>query len=160
MTKNQVSKLLIDAINRLFESDSILLQSSYNINERTVSHRLALHLDSLLSNTDYDVDVEYNRMRNDYDPDAVGNLMGKRLNLDDSGGDFSIVYPDIIVHKRETDINLIIVEIKMAWKNSKRNFDYVKINEYMNELRYQHGVYVQLHENREKCVIEFGPFSL
>ncbi len=160
MTKRQVKQLLGAAIDVLFEKDSILLQRGYNVNERTVSHRLALHLDNFLTETDYDVDVEYNRMRNDYDPDAVGNLMGKQLNWEESGEGSSYVYPDIIVHKRESSDNLLEIEIKMAWKNEKKGFDYLKINEYISQLGYKFGVYIELHESRENCLVEFGPFNL
>lgn len=86
--------------------------------------------------------------------------MGKILNWEDSGEGNSFVYPDIIIHKRDTSINIAEIEIKMSWKNRKKKFDYLKINEYMKQLGYQFGVYIELYEERENCLIEFGPFDV
>ncbi len=159
MTKEKINQIIIASIDILFERDSFLLSRNYDINERAVSHKLAIYLESHFSKLGYDVDVEYNRMRGDYDVDAVGNLMGKKLNWEESGEGSSHVYPDIIVHKRDTDNNLLEIEIKMAWKNKKKTFDYEKIDEYMNQLGYAFGVYIELDENRDNCKVEFGPFN-
>lgn len=160
MNKSDIQILIETALNELYNRDSELLAEVYDINERTVSHRLALYLENLLSHTGYDVDVEYNRMREYYDGDGVGNLMGKQLNWEESGEGSSYVYPNIIVHKRDSEDNLLEIEIKMAWKNRKKDFDYVKINEYINQLGYKFGVYIELNETRENCIVEFGPFSV
>lgn len=78
--KEKVTKILNETIDKLFELDSYLLKESYDINERTVSHRFALHLNEHFKDTEYDVDVEYNRMRSEYgNIEDVGNLMGKKL---------------------------------------------------------------------------------
>jgi hypothetical protein len=159
MTKEKINQIIEASIDMLFEKDSFLLSRDYDINERTVSHKLAIYLESYFSKFGYDVDVEYNRMRGDYDPDAIGNLMGKRLNWEDSGEDSSFVYPDIIIHKRDSNENLLEIEIKMAWKNGKKTFDYEKIDEYMNQLGYSFGAYIELDENRDDCKVEYGPFN-
>jgi hypothetical protein len=104
--------------------------------------------------------VEYNRMLNDYGDDVIGNEIGKRLNFEKYGKDTSTVYPDIIVHKRNTTDNLLEIEVKMEWKNSKKDFDLIKINEYINQLGYKFGVYLELAEKRENCKIHFGPFNI
>ncbi len=163
--KEKVTKILNETIDKLFELDSYLLKESYDINERTVSHRFALHLNEHFKDTEYDVDVEYNRMRSEYgNIEDVGNLMGKKLHWEDSGEDSGensrFVFPDIIVHKRDKHDNLIEIEIKMSWKNGKKNFDFDKINRYMNELNYKFGVYIELSENRKDCLVEFGQFNI
>lgn len=48
----------------------------------------------------------------------------------------------------------------MAWKNGKKEYDLDKINQYMEELKYRFGVYIELSENRTDCLIKFGPFGL
>jgi len=98
-------------------------------------------------------------MRNNYGEDIIGNLIGKNLDFEKYDKDSSAVYPDIIVHKRDTNNNLLEIELKMKWKNGKREFDFMKINEYINQLNYKFGVYIELSENRENCKIEFGPFN-
>lgn len=161
MDRTKVENILVGAIDLLYEKDFDLLKRDYDISERTISHRLAIYIETFFQNTGYQVDIEYNRMREKYGGgDDIGNLMGKRLNWENSGEGSSYVYPDIIVHKRDTDQNLVEIEIKMAWKNRKKDSDYKKINEYMSELGYEYGVYIELYENRKDCLIEFGPFDL
>ncbi|MEY8869022.1 hypothetical protein AB9K24_05910 [Meridianimaribacter flavus] len=160
MEPELVHSLIQKSVNDLYKYDSYILSNHYNINERSVTHRLAIYLEKQFSDYGYHVDIEYNRMRKDYDnKDELGNLMGKKLNWEDTGEGSSYVYPDIIVHKRDTDDNLIEIEVKMAWKNYKKQFDYDKINRYMTQLGYQFGVYVELHENLGDCLIEYGKFE-
>lgn len=164
-SKTKIKEILNDTIDKLFEIDQYLLKENYNINERSVSHRLALHLNEYFKNSDYDVDIEYNRIREEYgNVGDIGNLMSKKLhweNSDEASGENSrFVFPDIIVHKRDKHDNLIEIEIKMAWKNEKKQYDYDKINQYMQELKYKFGVYIELAEKRKDCLIEFGPFEL
>lgn len=152
-------------IDKVFEFDSYLLKENYDINERTVSHRFALHLNTFFEDSDYNVDIEYNRIRSEYgNMEDIGNLMSKKLhweNSDETSGENSrFVFPDVIVHKRDKHDNLLEIEIKMAWKNGKKQFDLDKINHYMDELKYQFGVYIELSEKRKDCVIEFGRFDL
>ncbi len=86
--------------------------------------------------------------------------MGKILNWDKTKEGSSFVYPDIIVYKRNTDENLIEIEVKMAWKNHKKDYDYKKINEYMNQLGFTYGLYIELHEDLENVKVEYGPFNI
>ena len=160
ITQQQIQKIIEKAIDELYLKDASILLKEYDIHERTITHRLAMYLDSLFMDKSYNVDVEYNRMRDRYgDGDDVGNLMGKRLKWENSGEGSDYVYPDIIVHKRDSNQNLVEIEVKMAWKNRKCDLDYTKINEYMEQLGYQFGIYIELAEKREKCKIEFGPFD-
>ena len=164
-TEEKVREIINKTIDKLFEVDSYLLKESYDINERTVSHRLALHLNEHFAETDYNVDIEYNRIREEYgNIEDVGNLMSKKLHWENSeeasGENSRFVFPDIIVHKRDKHDNLIEIEIKMAWKNGKKQYDLDKINQYMVELKYQFGIYIELSENRKDCIVEFGLFDL
>ena len=65
-------KILLDFLNK----EKFLLEN--NLNERTITHKLAELLDIEFSKLEYDVDCEYNRMENrnmSYEESA------KRLNL-------------------------------------------------------------------------------
>lgn len=159
-TKEQIEDILNKSIDELFEKDAQIIFETYNLHERSITHRLAIYIENHFENTGYVVDVEYNRMRNIYGQDVIGNLIGKNLDFEKYGRDTSNVYPDIIVHKRDTNNNLLEIELKMQWKNGKREFDYIKINEYISQLDYKFGVYIELAEIRENCIIEFGPFNL
>jgi hypothetical protein len=99
-------------------------------------------------------------MLNKNGEDIIGNEIGKRLDFEKYGKKPSSVYPDIIVHKRKTTDNLLEIEAKMEWKNSKKDFDLIKINEYISQLDYKFGVYMELAEERKNCKIEFGPFEI
>ncbi len=54
------------------------------------------------------------------------------------------VFPDIIIHKRETGQNLLAIEVKMSWKNNGSEFDKEKAKTYKKELGYKNSVYLEL----------------
>lgn len=159
-SREEIEKIIGDTLSELYEKDSVIIFKSYNLHERSISHRFALYLEKHFTNQNYIVDVEYNRMLNDYGEDIIGNEIGKRLDFEKYGKEMNAVYPDVIVHKRNTTDNLLEIEIKMQWKNSKKEFDLIKINEYISQLDYQYGVYLELAENRNECQISFGPFEI
>jgi hypothetical protein len=158
LEKEKIENYINHAIDILFEQDAEILLENYKLNERAITHRLAMYIEPFFSSQGYKVDVEYNRMRLDYDnSNDVGDLMGKRLNWENSGEGSRYVYPDIIVHKRDLLENLIVVEVKMSWNNRKKELDYQKINEYIEQLDYEYGIYIELNEIRENCIVKFGP---
>lgn len=161
MEQQEIVEIINQMVDTLYENDSEILTREYDLHERTITHRMAMYLEPKFEERGYKVDVEYNRMREQYvEGEDVSSLIGKRLNWENSGEGSSFVYPDIIVHKRDTCDNLIEIEVKMAWKNRRRRFDYDKINQYMEQLGYQFGIYIELADRREDCLIEFGPFNL
>ncbi len=160
-TRKQVRGIINESIDLLFKQDKILLTREYNISERTVCHRLALHIQTVIDNPNLNVDIEYNRMQEKYgNGQDVGEAIAKRFDWEKADEGSSYVNPDIIVHKRDTPENLIEIEVKMVWKNGKKKYDYQKINEYISQLNYQHGIYIELSNVRKDCLIEFGPFEL
>jgi hypothetical protein len=159
-SQEKILEIIEASLDKLFEKDSGIILKEYNLHERSITHRLAIYLEDHFKESDYIVDVEYNRMRNQYGEDIIGNEIGKRLDLEQYGKSINSVYPDIIVHKRDTDNNLVEIEVKMQWKNDKKIFDLQKINEYISQLNYNHGVYLELGSKRSECNIEFGPFEV
>lgn len=140
-----VEMFLNKAIAVLRERDPILLDKKFNINERTVTHRLAMYLAEIFS--DWDVDCEYNRQYNDDSDEYIK----KNIEIEDVKAELSLddihavtVFPDIIVHKRCTKQNLLAIEVKMKWKNSKQNFDKVKAEAYKKRLNYKYSCYITL----------------
>lgn len=135
LSNSDVKQKLIAGITLLQKIDSIFLEPNFNINERSVTHRLALHLTPLFSN--YDVDCEYNRQYNiDTDEYIVKNVELEDIENKMTTKDLvaKTVYPDIIVHKRNENINLLALEVKMSWKNSHGNFDIIKAKAYKERL--------------------------
>lgn len=153
MEKVEFENLLESAIKLLYRDDATLLERRYNINERTVTHRLALHLTYLFTN--FDVDCEYNRMSlGGFDNYTEGDFWAKTLNLTAAQNisaeddDAKTVFPDIIIHKRRKLVNLAIIEVKMVWKNNKKDFDLKKLVAYKAQLKYNYAIYLELDENK------------
>jgi hypothetical protein len=77
----------------------------------TETHRLALYLQDTFKG--WDVDCEYNRNRYDTKKLIMGDdihLKVETTQTDDEQG--KTVYPDIIVHRRGTDHNLLVSEVQ------------------------------------------------
>lgn len=129
-----VVKRFESAVDRLLCCDVHLL--TVDANERSISHKLAEHLQSMFTN--WDVDCEYNRDGHDpkrVDLGAVDAFEGQKN---------ASVYPDIIVHRRGTDENLLIVEVKKS-SNRRRDalaHDRRKLLAYLRSLGYTVGILV------------------
>lgn len=87
-------EMVIEAFRKLMKIDSYLLQ--VDANERSISYRLGLHLQSFF--TDWDVDCEYNR--DGVEPKRIGYLDLHPDGAEDA--EARTVFPDIIVHKRDS----------------------------------------------------------
>jgi hypothetical protein len=77
------------AISELLNQDSYLLQ--FDVNERTLSHQLAIHIKKEFP--DWDVDCEYNRNHDD-----IKRLKLPKEKVDSDDTFAQTVFPDIIIH--------------------------------------------------------------
>lgn len=133
-TETEVHAALNEAIERLIEIDHHLLDA--NASERSLSHRLAIHLIDRFP--DYEIDCEYNRDGFDV----------KKLRLDervvkDDVLDAVTVFPDIIVHKRgHKNNNLLVIEIKKASSSVSHDYDIEKLKAFKAELNYTFAAHV------------------
>jgi len=135
MTEEEVKTKLNSALDRLVEKDSFLLEC--NVNERSISHRLAVYLGHEFEG--WDVDCEYNRNMDD----------PKRMNLQEVDSDSTdtegkTVYPDIIVHKRGESNNLLVVEMKKTTSHIGDFFDLHKLDAFKKQLGYRNAVFVKV----------------
>lgn len=140
ISEAQVTLAINTALDELLNRDSYLLKN--NVNERSVSHRLAMYLQSQFP--DWHVDCEYNRNHDDV----------KRLELDvrvttDLDLDAVTVFPDIIVHRRATDENLLVIEIKKSTSRESSDYDLKKLNAFKKELGYQFAIFVLLPSGKK-----------
>lgn len=136
-----INDIIISAVATLREQQPMLFSAADDVNERAVSAALQ----SLIAPSfpDYIVNCEYNRMT-----DENGIQIPKRIYLNPYNANPSLVYPDIIVHhQNDGDHNLLVIEIKMQWKNADRDTDLNKLRGYTSELNYSHGLYLELGEN-------------
>ena len=113
--------------------ESLLVR--YKVAERALTHKLAEYMQMLFCG--YNVDCEYNKM-GEGDPKRVKALitqMKKRKQPDTRcNGDCDncipnkcVVFPDIIVHRRGTDDNLLVVEAKTEWGGTSQDGDFEKL---------------------------------
>jgi hypothetical protein len=130
---------IINAIKRLLSEDNYLFER--DVNERSITHRLACHLQSEF--TGWHVDCEYNR---DINSDDHINFRKKLYNLplkpnsDDTEG--KTVFPDIIIHKRGTTDNHLVIEVKKAHSTVHHQIDLDKLKGYKDELHYTHALFL------------------
>ena len=128
-----------------------------DVNERTLSARLMFHLQTLLLNEiyqenykEYSVDCEYNRINKD---------MKKIIQEDNI---VNLIYPDIILHKRNSNDNLIAIEMKKICSNNNeaKNKDRIKLkaltnSKGKNDFHYILGVYFEVDTTGNNNIIEF-----
>lgn len=122
-----LGKVMADAIQTLLDRDGILLTT--DANERTISAQLACYLKPAFP--EWDVDVEYNRQ----------GLDPKRIGIGDSA---ELVYPDIIVHRRLSDDNLLVVEMKKGDFPTPDEEDMKKLRAYVAKFKYQNALFLRL----------------
>ena len=133
--REQIEEMIDEVVERLFKDDCDLL--ALDVNERAVSHRLACYLQQLLP--DWHVDCEYNRARD----------LPKRLRLtvekvDTDNLEARTVYPDVIVHKRGTDENLLVIEMKKAGNTQKDEHDRRKLRAFRDQMYYRYTLFLKL----------------
>lgn len=130
-----VARKVVAAVLSLLELDKKLLQN--NASERSISHRLALHLTDQFA--DFDVDCEYNRDGHEI----------KRLHLSDASNHLedpegSPVFPDIIVHRRGTEDNILVIEIKKSTSSVSDDCDLKKLSTFREKLHYRAALFLRL----------------
>jgi len=132
-----IEKILENTLKKLREFDFQLLES--NVNERTISHKLAEYLQQNIC--DLTVDCEYNRHQ-----ELVKKLHITYDNVDIADIDAKSIFPDIVIHKRNTDDeNLLVIEIKKSINNQSRDFDISKIKALTNEpYNYKFGLFLEI----------------
>ena len=120
------------ALRQLSVLDHHLLTN--DANERALRHRLAVQLEKHFDN--WDVDCEYDIF--EADPKRLAELeraltiavMGTPLARDTFG---LTVYPDIIVHHRKTDENLLALEIRKSSSPVPDEVDRAKLAAWKSE---------------------------
>ncbi len=142
----ELERRVIGAAGSLLAHDAYLL--TCDLNERTITHKFAEHLQREFP--EWDVDCEYNR--DHHDP--------KRLNLpprhDISGDDLhaKTVFPDIIIHKRGTDQNFIVIEVKKSSNPEGDDWDLRKLAAFKSQLGYEIAMFFRFRTETKKMAFE------
>ena len=135
----------------LREKDKNLLD--IDVNERTITHKLAEYLQNQFPS--YDVDCEYNRYEKDtkrirsiknrsLDISKFKKYQIEKLIWEDKNA--LTIYPDIIIHKRKSPHNnLLVIEVKKSSNTIGEDFDIEKIKELMEPpYKYKFGLFLRI----------------
>ena len=132
LSGKDIRKLIERAYQMLIEKDGHLLK--VNANERSITHRLAIYLESEFPG--YDVDCEYNR-----DGFSSKRLRVHKESIDSDDTNGTTVYPDIIIHHRGKKSNFIVIEAKKT--SNRDDSDKDKLVIYKSGLLYEHAYFVR-----------------
>lgn len=138
MQPKEIKNNILRALEELIKNDYFLL--TIEINERTLTHQLAIYLQKYF--LEYHVDCEYNR--NGLDKKKLDSFK-KDIKSDDI--EASTVYPDIIIHKRGTRDNLVVIEAKKS--TSDMTNDERKLRAYKKDLGYVYAFLVKFPIKKE-----------
>ena len=156
--QEDIERHLTNALDRLASTDLELFV--YDTNERSICFRLGLYLQEEFP--DFTVDCEYNR--NHADPEYRKRLCDKELiRLRNkalrkplkTGRDFVFVFPDIIVHRRNSSENLLVIETKKSSSIVSDKFDKRKLAVYRETFGYRFAKFLrfQAKPHRDQSII-------
>jgi hypothetical protein len=136
VTRANVEELLEQALKELFKHDEYLLR--VDANERSITHKLAEYVQRFCP--DWHVDCEYNR-----DAELPKRLLVSSLSPTKTDTDAKTVFPDIVVHQRGTDTNLLVVEVKKSSNCEDGSFDKNKLRAFQEKpFCYKYAAFVHL----------------
>ncbi|MFC9778013.1 hypothetical protein [Paenibacillus chitinolyticus] len=154
--KTFIKKAVHNALTQFTLRDTYLLEN--DVSERAMTHKIAEYL-QIEFGSFYSVDCEYNRnhvtpgskqiyVLKDELADIVKGKSALEIINDVTYRELS-VYPDIIVHKRGRDLNLLVIEVKKSNSRSfDRDWDFKKLEAYtdtsVNNLHYEYGLFINL----------------
>ena len=157
VARRDIEQVVLESLEDLITYDLILLQN--DVSERAITHKLAGHIQKRVPNLD--VDCEYNRdvTQGDYKPkmlrvpsrEELQNVV-ENYNLDEL---ISIsTYPDIIVHRRGSNAeNLLVIEVKKQNSSIRHDHDVEKLSAFTdheaNQYRYKYGVFILLDTRKQ-----------
>ena len=108
---------VVAALGEFYAREVYLLDK--DLGERTLRHRLAVHLESRFAG--WDVDCDYNRLGER----RLRLPKGAIVSTDDDSG--KSVYPDIVVHRRAVPENLLAIELRKADSHQPPDHDRHKL---------------------------------
>jgi hypothetical protein len=134
------------ALDKLYDRDGDLLRN--DVNERTITHKLAEYLEAEFP--EWHVDCEYNR--NHDRTKRLKSLQRRTISIDNTDG--ISVFPDIILHRRTTDKNLLVIEVKKSTSSESPDFDIEKLSAFKEELGYRHALFLLLKTGNKQTGAE------
>lgn len=140
MNTEDIKKKLIFALGQLYRNDFLLIDRECC--ERSIVFRLGIYLNDIFEKNGFDVDCEYNKNGNN-----PKSLESRKYN-----------YPDLIVHKRESNQeNLLIIEVKTSNDTLKAHIenDIDKLEGFTSEEDYKYNLGAHVFILNKKCKINW-----
>ena len=147
MGRGDASRIVNDAIGRLINEQPELID--IDVSERALCHHLANYIREFAPR-ELTVDVEYNRHHELPKTLPLPPRKPKAWDL------MAVtVFPDIIVHVRETDdYNNIVLEVKKPGVSAEDwDFDRKKLEAFRSVLEYEHCAHVVLGRNASGDIV-------
>lgn len=147
------------AVQCLVENDLYLFENGAC--ERAITHRFAVCLERVFP--DWHVDCEYNLLPPDNQnviEFKYANLMARRRDrrIENLPEEEAVsVYPDIIVHRRGTNENLLVIEVKRSNDRDEIRFDRLKLYAYCQDkhLNYRYALLIRFQKpEKEKHFVD------
>jgi len=129
------AEAVIRALSELLDNDHDLL--GIDANERSITFRFAMYLQQHFP--EWTVDCEYNR--DGTEPKRLGHL---ELYPDSEDDEAKTVFPDVIVHRRGTRRNYLVLEFKKSTSRVDRQIDLRKLRGYKRQLGYEYALFVEV----------------
>lgn len=114
--QTELDKVVI-ALEEFYAHDTFLF--AHDLGERTLTHRLAVHLEKQFPG--WEVDCDYDRLG----ARTLRLPHGTIVSTDDHLG--KSIYPDIVVHQREIPNNLLAIEVRKATNHQPPEHDQQKL---------------------------------
>lgn len=108
---------VVAALKEFYAREAFLFDHDFG--ERTLTHRLAVHVERQFP--DFDVDCDFDRLG----PRTLNLPRGSIVSTDDHLG--KSVYPDITVHQRMVPNNLLAIEVRKAGNHQPVEHDRQKL---------------------------------
>ena len=140
--QTELNKVVTRASGILRARDPLLEK---DLGERTLTHRLAVHLEKQFPG--WEVDCDYNRLGER----RLRLPHGSIISTDDELG--KSIYPDIVVHQREIPNNLLAIEVRKASNHQPPEHDQHKLQALTDPhlwFAYRIGVFLTLARNRSR----------
>ena len=142
----QIERRVLQAAESLLTNDAYLL--THNLNERSITHKFAEHLKREFE--EWDVDCEYNR-----DHDYTKRLhLPPRNDISSADLDAKTVFPDIIVHRRGTNENIAVIEVKKSTNPEGDEWDMLKLEAFRTQLGYRVALFFRFRTGAADVTFE------
>ena len=140
---------VVTALREFYARETWLLE--HDLGERTLTHRLAVHLEQQFPG--WQVDCDYDRLGERTLRLPHGTIVSTDDHLAKS------IYPDIVVHQREIPNNLLAIEVRKAANHQPPDHDRHKLRALTDPhlwFAYWIGVYLVLGKKSVVCDVYVG----